>query len=178
VQQNPIVAHADTFFSHLAHKWKVKISRRVKKEGRWESFIWEIYPHPDKNFYYLCELSTDGTENFFGTSFGAYRLDKDNFPLQFQTAVRPVLSDILLMKILPYLLPHNIFLQLTHVGSNECLIAISYTEKGPIFMLKVMDLRTVKLTKSEDNNEVVVKFDGDFRALAEEIIRICVLTAL
>lgn len=177
MQQNPIVAHADTFFSHLAHKWKVKISRRLKKEGRWESFIWEIYPHPDKNFYYLCELSTDGTENFFGTSFGAYRLDKDNFPSRFQTAVRPVLSDILLMKILPYLLPHRIFAELVHTGNNEYLIAIPYTEKS-IFMLKVMDLGTVKLIKSEDNSEVVVKFDGDFRALAEEIIRICALATL
>jgi len=36
----------------------------------------------------------------------------------------------------------------------------------------------VKLIKSEDNSEVVVKFDGDFRALAEEIIRICALATL
>ena len=177
MQQNPIVAHADTFFSHLAHKWKVKISRRVKKKGNWKSFIWKIYLHPDDNFYYLCELSTNGVENFFDTPFGAYRINKDKFLLRFQTAMHPVLSDILLMKSLPYLLSHRIFAELVHTGNNEYLIAIPYTEKS-IFMLKVMDLETVKLIKSEDNNEVVVKFDGDFRALAEEIIRICVLTAL
>ena len=177
MQQNPIAVYADTFFSRLAHKWKVRISRRLKKEGNWKSFIWKIYLHPDENFYYLCELSTNGVETFFETPFNAYRINGDNFPSRFQTAVRPVLSDILLMKILPYLLPHRIFAELVHVGSNEYLIAIPYTEKS-IFMLKVMDLGTVKLIKSEDNSEVVVKFGGDFRALAEEIIRICVLTAL
>ncbi len=179
VEISKLIALWEKRFARPLTQWGVSITHSQRHDEKMDYYLWRLYPNPlgrEDTFHYtfvIAKLKPDKIliENQEQCSVISESDIADVWSAFFGRA-REVASEVILLKLFPWLVMHNIFpepytREITFVDAGGQILRLSFIFSGyNCFILK-------------DRRGAAVKIEPtDMRELAQQIVRVCSLLLL